>query len=211
MAFFFVFLKGKDNKEVAIRPLDNETVLMEKIAMGDQHAFCAVFDYYRKYVYSFGRKLSHSDELAEEIVQDIFLKIWFGRERLTSVESFGAYLNRLVRNHAFNLIRQEAQARRVNQEIRLSISDHDFNTENLLDYRDTVRVLNQALKQLPEQQKMVYTLCHTDGLKYDEAAQRMNISPATVHYHMKLALASIREHFAKNSIAYPVLLIWMLK
>ncbi|SFG87951.1 RNA polymerase sigma-70 factor [Pedobacter insulae] len=211
MAFFFVFLKEADHKKMAIKPLDNEKLLLAKIAKGDQHAFCTIFDYYRKYVYSFGRKLTHSDELAEEIVQDIFLKIWFGRERLTSLESFGAYLNRLVRNHAFNLIRQEAQARRVNQDIRLSVSDQDFDTENLLDYRETVRVLNQALDKLPEQQKIVYTLCHTDGLKYEEAAERMNVSPATVHYHMKLALAAIREHFAKNSVAYPVLLVWMLK
>jgi RNA polymerase sigma-70 factor (ECF subfamily) len=58
---------------------------------------------------------------------------------------------------------------------------------------------------------MVYTLCHKEGLKYDEAAEKMNISSATVHYHMKLALSSIREHFAKSSVVYPVLLLWMIK
>lgn len=196
---------------MAIKPLSNEQELLAKIAGGDEHAFGIIFDYYRKYVYSFGLKISKSDEVAKEIVQDIFLKVWFGRERLVNIENFGAYVNVLSRNHSFNLLRQEAQARNAEQDIRLSISKNDLGTQEQLDYRETIRVLKQALETLPEQQKIVYTLCHLDGLKYEEAAKKMNISSATVHYHMKLALAAIREHFSKNSIAYPAVLIYLLK
>jgi RNA polymerase sigma-70 factor (ECF subfamily) len=196
---------------MAIKSLPEEQQLLAKIAEGDQHAFCIIFDYYRKYVYSFSLKLSRSEEMSEEIVQDVFLKVWFNRTKLSKIESFGAFITSLVRNHAFNLLRQQAQARKIKQEIRLTISDKDFDTQNMLDYRETVRVLDEALSHLPEQQRMVYTLCHKEGLKYDEAAEKMNISSATVHYHMKLALSSIREHFAKSSVVYPVLLLWMIK
>lgn len=196
---------------MAIKPLHLESELLTKIADGDQIAFCTVFDHYRKYVYSFGRKLTRSEEMAEEIVQDVFLKVWFGRDRLKNIDSFGAYLNILVRNHSFNLLRQAAQQQKTTQQMRLSLSDQDNGTQQVLDYRETVRMLDEALELLPDQQRMVYTLCHRDGLKYEEAALQMNISAATVHYHMKLALSTIREHFMKNAVAFPVLLLCLLK
>jgi len=196
---------------MAIKPLHNESRLLAKVARGEQHAFCALFDHYRKYVFSFGRKLTRSDVIAEEIVQDIFLKLWYGRDKLDGIDNFGAYLNILVRNHAFNLLRSMAQQQKTNQEMRLSASNYDNSTQHVLDYRETVRILDEALELLPEQQRLVYTLCHREGLKYEEAALQMNISTATVHYHMKLALSAIRKHFAKNAIAYPIVLLWLLK
>ena len=196
---------------MAINPLHKESELLIKIAEGDQLAFCTIFDHYQKYVFSFGRKLTRSEEMAEEIVQDVFLKIWFARDRLKAIENFGAYLNILVRNHSFNLLRQTAYQQRTNQAMRLSLSDQDNSTQNMLDYRETVKILNEAIELLPDQQKLVYTLCHRDGLKYEEAALKMNISAATVHYHMKLALNTIREHFRKDAAAYSVLLLCLLK
>lgn len=196
---------------MAIEPHRLENELLNKIAEGDEIAFCSLFDHYRKYVFSFGRKLTRSEEAAEEIVQDVFLKIWFGRDRLKSIGNFGAYLSILVRNHSFNLLRKMGQKQRADQKITLSMSEEDNSTEHVLDYREAVRVLDEALELLPEQQKMVYTLCHQEGLKYEEAAQKMNISAVTVHYHMKLALSTIREHFKKNAVAYPVLFLFLVK
>lgn len=196
---------------MAIRPPINERELLEKISKGSESAFSEIFDYYRPYIYSFGLKLSKSNEVAKEIVQDIFLKVWFGRDRLIGIENFSAYLSIMVRNHALNLLRQEAQARRYNQEMSVISVRNSFDTQQQMDYRETVRVLNEILMQLSEQQKTAYTLCHIHGLKYEEAAERMSISPATVHYHMKSALASIRAHFAKNYVFFPVAFLWLLK
>jgi len=196
---------------MAIKPLIDENELLDKIASDDQYSFTVLFDYYHQYVFTFGRKLTRSDEIAEEIVQDIFLKIWFGRDKLRNIENFGAYLNTLVRNHAFNLLRHVAISERVTNEITSSFTDRDVHSEQVLDYRETLKMLDQAVEGLPLQQKTVYQLCHRDGLKYDEAARQMDISSATVHYHMKLALQAIRGHFKKNGIAYPALLMFFLK
>ena len=195
---------------MAIKPLFDENELLNKIASDDQYSFTVLFDYYHQYVFTFGRKLTRSDEIAEEIVQDIFLKIWFGRDKLKNIENFGAYLNTLVRNHAFNLLRRVAISDRVTKEMTTSFKDRDVQMEQVLDYRETLKMLDQVVEMLPLQQKTVYRLCHRDGLKYDEAARQMDISPATVHYHMKLALQAIREHFKKNGIAYPALLMFFL-
>ena len=62
--------------------LDNESELISRIAVGDQYAFTALFDFYQRYVYDYGRRLTRSEDQAGEIVQDIFLKIWLNRESL---------------------------------------------------------------------------------------------------------------------------------
>jgi RNA polymerase sigma-70 factor (family 1) len=195
---------------MAIKPLFNEHKLLQEIAQGDQRAFTILFDHYQKYVFGFGLRLTCSEELAEEIVQDIFLKIWFGRDKLGTIDSIGAYLNRLVRNHAFNLLRQAASHAKANKQIGLALSELDNSTQYNLDYRETNRILDEAIGLLPAQQKKIYSLCQQQGLKYEEAAQELNLSPATVHYHMKLALNAIREHFKKHALNYPALLLLLL-
>lgn len=195
---------------MAIEPLIDETGLLAKIAEGDQRAFTTIFDHYQKYVFGFGLKLTYSEELAEEIVQDIFLKLWYGRDQLGTIENFGAYLNRLVRNHAFNLLRQVASHAKANKRIGETLSELDNSTQHNLDFRETARLLEEAVELLSPQQKKVYNLCRQEGLKYEEAAQRLNLSPETVHYHMKLALNAIREHFKRNALNYPPLIFLLI-
>ncbi|WP_316812294.1 RNA polymerase sigma-70 factor [Pedobacter heparinus] len=189
----------------------DETVLLAKIARGDERAFREVFDHYQRYVFTFAQKITRSNADAEEIVQDIFLKVWFGRSQLLGIERFGAYLNRLVRNHAFNLLRHEAIVSKAKTEMGLNSSDNDLGTQQALDYKETKELLDEVVSRLPEQQRRVYNLCHFEGLKYDEAAAQLNISPDTVHYHMKLALATIREHFKRHALLYPALVVIFFK
>lgn len=194
-----------------LKTLLDENELLARIASGDERAFREVFDHYQQYVFTFAQKITRSDTDAEEIVQDIFLKVWFGRDQLLNVENFGAYLNRLVRNHAFNLLRHEAIVSKVKAEIELNSSENDLGTQQALDYNETKKILDLVVGRLPEQQRRVYTLCHIEGLKYDEAAAQLNISVDTVHYHMKLALSKIREHFKRNALNYLVPVLFFLK
>lgn len=194
-----------------IKPFENESKLLSEIAQGDHRAFCSLFDHYEQYVYGFGRKLTRSNDQAEEIVQDVFLKIWVGREKLVGIENFDAYLNRLVRNQSYSVLRQNLSHAKGIEKISSTQSEKDDSLESKIDYKETVKILNDAIVSLPEQQKRVYELCHQQGLKYEEAAEEMNISSATVHYHMKLALKAIREHFNKNAFAYPILITYLFK
>ncbi|MDB5150300.1 MAG: polymerase, sigma-24 subunit, subfamily, partial [Mucilaginibacter sp.] len=132
------------------------------------------------------------------------------RDKLIAIESFGAYLNRLVRNHAFNLLRQVASHAKANKRIGNALSELDNSTQHDLDFRETSRLLDEAIQLLPPQQKKVYTLCRQEGLKYEEAARKLNLAPETVHYHMKLALNAIREHLKKNALNYPPLILLLI-
>jgi len=196
---------------MVVSPLSNEANILLQIAEGDQHAFTLLFNHYQRFVYGYGRKLTRSDDMAIEMVQDVFLKIWQSRRKLPAVENFIAYLNRLVRNHAFNQLRALSKRAKIAVDPELQDTEAENSTAQLLDYNETLKIVNEAVEMLAPQQKLAYTLCHRKGLKYEEAAEVMNISPKTVHVHMKYALSKIREHLRRNAVLYPALAIILIK
>ena len=167
-------------------------------------AFRILFKQYHPFVHAFSRRITHSEELAEEIVQDVFLKIWLDRERLNTLDDFPAYLNRMVRNHCFNVLRRLATEAKHMAEHLTDFEEADQSTLEDLDYEEVKRILDEAVESLPPQQKRVYLLCHQEGLKYEAAAAQLNLSPQTVHAYMKEALRKIRTHFKNYSVSYLV-------
>ncbi|SER49152.1 RNA polymerase sigma factor [Pedobacter rhizosphaerae] len=189
----------------------NEKELLIKIAKGDRYAFTTVFNHYQNFVFSFAKRITHSDDMALEIVQDVFLNIWNTRSRLEDIESFGAYLNRLVRNRAFNVLRDLSKKANLTVDLEQAEGKAEASTLEQLDYRETLRIVDQAISGLSPQQQLAYQLCHQQGLKYEEAGKQMGISPQTVHVHMRSALKKIREHLKRNAIAFPLLVMVLLK
>ncbi|MGK6352012.1 RNA polymerase sigma factor [Parapedobacter sp. DT-150] len=189
----------------------NERELLAEIAAGDQKAFTVLFQHYHSFVFSFGQKITHSEDLAVEIVQDVFLKIWLDRRRLTQVDRFPAYLNRLVRNYCFNVLRKLANENKAALVLMANSDGEDYSTIERLDYQDVKQILDEAINKLSVQQKQVYQFCHQEGLKYEEVAQRLNISPQTVHAYMKDALRKIRAHFKKYAFSYVAFFSMILK
>ena len=191
--------------------LKDEKELLAKISSGDTRAFAVLFHGYQGLVYSFAKRVTCSEELAEDIVQEIFLKIWLGRSTLGSVDNFGAYLNRAVRNHSLNVLRQIARQARMAEEIGLLTQQEIRETEAYLDLKESEMILSHALKSLTPQQRQVFLLCREEGLKYEEVADRLQISPLTVHSHMKQALKTIRGYFKDNLGVYPILLFYLFR
>lgn len=192
---------------MAVQPLPNESGILAQIAAGDKRAFTQLFKHYNRLVYSFSKRITESDDIALEVVQDIFIKLWLNRENLATVNNFAAYLNRVVRNHSLNVVRQQLQHARMASQISSVYADWDNSTAMQIDLNEAKRILNQAIDGLSPQQRMVYELCHQQGLKYAEVAERMNISPQTVNSYMKDALKKIRLHFRKHAMLYPLLVL----
>ena len=196
---------------MAVTPLSNELDLLARIAEGDQYAFTLLFKSYQQYIFVYGRKLTRSDEMAEEIVQDVFLKLWINREALKSVDNIGAYLNTLTKNHSLNVLRKLARVAKSDEQVKMRVTELDNSTVQQLNYNETKQMIDEVVAKLPEQQRRVYTYCHIEGMKYEEVAAEMNISARTVQAHMTQALKKIREHLRDHAVAYPLLAAIFLK
>jgi RNA polymerase sigma-70 factor (family 1) len=190
-----------------VRSLHNESQLLRKIAEGDQYAFKTIFDHHRRAVYSRAIFLLKSDVLAEEVLQEVMLKLWQGAGKLTDGTNLGAYLTTLTRNRSFQILRRRVLEAKTEIELRKDWTESHNETEEGILLADTQKILADGIAMLPTQQKKVYQLCRVDGLKYEQAAQSMNLSVETVKSYMKLALRSLRSHMKSHTDLAAILII----
>lgn len=181
---------------MASKNLHNDQELLQLIALGDEVAFSKLFEHYRNRVYGAALKLTHSTTIAEEIVEDVFLKIWLKRSDLMEIQNFSAYLFTITRNDVFKVLKQIAKNYKI---VLLTDNDQLFSHNNSEDYmmeKEYSSILQEAIHRLPNQQKHVYTLIKEQGLKREEAAEFLHLQPETVKFHLAQAMKNIRSFCA---------------
>ncbi|UYQ95851.1 RNA polymerase sigma-70 factor [Chitinophaga horti] len=192
------------------RRLPHEKTLLAKIAGGDRVAFKEIYDHYHPIIYNFAFRLLQSRATAQEVLQETMLKIWQQGERLHHIDNLDAYLHRMVRHHAIDLLRKSELSVRVQADIRYMLDERHNETEEGILLKETRKILEEGIRKLPRQQHLVYQLCQQQGLKYEEAAAQLNISHGTVQTHMKLALKFLRRYMAEHTDVAVLLIICRL-
>jgi RNA polymerase sigma-70 factor (ECF subfamily) len=126
--------------------------------------------------------------LAEEVVQDVFLKIWLKRADLDHVKSFKAYLYVVMQNTMYKALKQSAA---LHTETLQIVHEHTTNTSDAVLDSDYKHLLQQGVERLPNQQKQVYQLIREKGLNRKEVAGLLGIDPETVKFHLSKAVKSL--------------------
>lgn len=183
--------------------INNEPCLLSQVAIGDEKAFsCLYYKYHHRLgIYLF--QLTASKEFAEEIIQDVFCKVWDNRKQLPEIINFQAWLYMLSKNHAYNCLRKTIRNRKEKQlwEIQQLNQVVLCNTS----HEDHLKLLDKAISQLPSQQKKVFILSRYERRKYVEIALEMNLSKETVKSYLKIANSSIRKYVGSN-LPFPLVL-----
>lgn len=179
---------------MTVVPLIDEKELLAKMAVGDERAFRIIYDKYNNRVYTYALQLLHSKTEAEEMTQEVFLKLWLMSENSLAVSNLEAYLYTVTKHRSLNVLRRMILEGKVEKSLGETWREDNNDTEEEVLMKDVRNVLNAAIDLLPQQQKQVYLLCQQEGLKYDEAAERLNLSSLTVKTHMQRALKSVRTY-----------------
>lgn len=188
---------------------ENEQLILQGVAAGDEHAFRQLFELYRQKVYSFALHLTRSDVMAEEIAQEIFLKIWIHRRQLSDIVYFNAWLKTLVRNLSFTWLRRLALEASLLRDLQVRTAEENLDTENTLRIREYRRLLEKAISELSPRQREVYLLSRQQGLSHAAIADQLGLSVNTVKNHMKEALNNLRRFLESHSLALaPAILLW---
>jgi RNA polymerase sigma-70 factor (family 1) len=186
-----------------------EKELLHHIAGGDEKAFVQIFNAYRNKIYTVAYKLTGSQRNAEEIVQDVFMKIWMKRTGLNEVENFDSWLFIITRNTVYSFLKTRASKELYNSLEETDLIGIGENADENLKQKEFKLVLNEALEKLPPQQKQVYLLSKESGLKYGEIANQMNIAPETARKHLQYAMRSIRGYLlSRLDIGVLILILW---
>lgn len=175
----------------------NEKDLLQRIAAGDEAAFSILFQLYHQQLGDYIYSLTGSLSIAEEIVQEVFVKCWTKRQLLRNVESVRSYIFRLSRNHTLNSLRQVAREKAsrnawIHSAASVPEEEGIFNETHF-------RLIDEAIDQLPPQQRKAYLLSRKEGLMYEEIARQMEISRETVKRHLQLALRFIMRYVRQHA------------
>jgi RNA polymerase sigma-70 factor (ECF subfamily) len=173
---------------------DRELLLL--ITAGDQNAFAQLFNKYRRKVLFIASDLLHSKEAAEDVLQNVFTKLWVNREKATEINQFSAYLNIMVRNEVFNILRRKSY---LDAFIEEHIGEESHELQIGEEFEERQRKFRMAVEQLTPQQRKVLELCGMEGYKQAEAAKLLGISTGTVKKHMADALRDVRK-FLKGAM-----------
>lgn len=186
-----------------------EQELLQRIAEDDEVAFGLLYELYRQKVYFKAFHILQSITAAEDVLQEIFIKIWINRDKLRGMHYFPAWLNTLLRNHLYNKLRQQAhQAAYLDYFLQEDVKSYADQTFNDVEIRELEGLVKRAVRQLPPQQRKVFTLSRMDGFKHAEIAEQLKISPETVKKHLMEALRQIRLYLGQHGKIVPML--WLL-
>jgi len=192
---------------------DDDEFLLTEIASGNPRAFRRLFDGQYQKVYGYALRILRNESLAEEIVQEVFINIWLKRENLNEIGNFGAYLRVVTKNLTLNALKKIARDLKANSLGNVNWTEVDNDTESAILLKDTRALLQEAINQLPRQQRLVYELCQIEGLKQKQAALQLNISPLTIKVHLREANKTIRKFMTdKTELGLMLFLFtWFLK
>jgi RNA polymerase sigma-70 factor (ECF subfamily) len=175
-------------------PILDEKQLVEALKAGSLGAFTRLYDAYHGYLYHFSLKFLKSSGLAEEVVHDVFLKLWETRTKLDPERSLKPYLSTICKNHIFNLLKRANREEAVMDEIRRSLAEVYNPTEEALFGTELEQIVDQIIGQLPAQRQRVFRMYRFEELDLDAIARELQISKGTVKDHMAKANRFVRRN-----------------
>jgi RNA polymerase sigma-70 factor (ECF subfamily) len=194
----------------------DEQRLTAGLAAGDRQAFTALYTRHLDALYQYILLFTGNPQEAEEIVQDVFVRIWERRALLGEIGSFKAYVFRAAKNQLINFLKREQVRLRVAGNLQAAAPDDNVNasgTREQVDYRGTRALLGQAIRELPKRRKEIFLLSTEEGLSLDEIAVRLGISKNVVKKQLYEGYAAVREYLTRNGelSAYLILLLTLLQ
>jgi RNA polymerase sigma-70 factor (family 1) len=169
--------------------------LISAIAIkGDSAAYKELFLLYHKRLVNFSSTITHSKESAEEVVSDVFMKLWTNRKALTAVENFHLYVYIITKNLSINRVLKDKKKESFSlDETTVSVKNVYTDPEQLLITAEMQKRIMATIQQLPPKCQLIFKLIREDDLKYKEVAELLNLSLKTIENQMTIALKKISE------------------
>ncbi|WP_081163857.1 RNA polymerase sigma-70 factor [Niastella populi] len=169
--------------------------LQERIALyEDMQAYHALYDLFFTNLHRFCFSFVKSSEAAEEIVSDVFIKLWQIRNKLMEIANLKVYLYQIAKNFCLNYITRHfknpvARLDEIDIEAVISLD----NPEELCISADIINTIQQTIKQLPPQCRLIFQMVKEDGMRYKEVADILHISVLTVRNQVAIAVKKIAD------------------
>ncbi|MBX3257015.1 MAG: RNA polymerase sigma-70 factor [Chitinophagaceae bacterium] len=176
----------------------NEPELLQALRQGSEHAFTVLYRHYSVPLYYNILSLVKDECMAEELLQDVFSKIWNQKASISIERSFSGYLFAAARNRVYDFFQQVNRDQVLHARIMTIASEAYDHIEQAIFAKENADLLRKAIDTLPPQRRRAFELCKLEGLTYRQASEEMGISLSTLKDHMVNALDAIRLYISRN-------------
>jgi RNA polymerase sigma-70 factor (ECF subfamily) len=183
----------------------SERDLVLALQRGDEGAFETIYGLYSHRLFGRLLKLVKTEAQAQEILQDVFIKLWQHRHSLDPEKSFRSFLFKIAENKVYDFFRKAARDKRMEASL-ISLSTTNYiNIEEYTREEENLRLLYKAIESLPPQRQQVFRLCKLEGRSYKEVSELLSISLSTISDHIVKATKAIKEYFYKHPPSLPLI------
>ncbi|NLS99369.1 MAG: RNA polymerase sigma-70 factor [Bacteroidales bacterium] len=166
---------------------------LKQLANDDKNALEKLFNYYYPRLYSFSKTLLKLDEGIEDILQEVFLRIYQNRKNIKSTETFQSYIFTITRNLLLNELRSQLNEHKAKEKIYRESVAREYLLSEKIEFLELQEKLEQIIETLPDRRREIYLLSRKEGLSHKEIAVKLDISEKTVEYHITQSLSEIKK------------------
>ena len=167
--------------------------IIRRLKKDDKSAVDELFGYYYPRLYHFSKSILKIETDIDDILQEVFVKIWLNRQKISNAETFSSYIFTITKNEVLNLIRSNLKDHTFKDELYLRSVAEEYQTQNQLEFDEIKTGIDHLVAALPEKRKQIFILSRTEGLSNKEIAQQLNISEKTVEDHITHAIKYIKS------------------
>jgi RNA polymerase sigma-70 factor (ECF subfamily) len=170
-----------------------EKDIVQRLKSGEVQAFDEIYNLYSKRIYRFAYSFLKTKVNAEEIVQEVFLRVWEKRAKINKYYSFKAFLFTVSHNIIIDNFRENLKEQKYVEFLKENAVVFHSDTEMSIEYSELNKMYWDAIDLLPERRRLIFKLHRIEGLSYSEISQKLNISNKTVENQMSSALKFLKE------------------
>ncbi|MDO5980814.1 RNA polymerase sigma factor [Flavivirga spongiicola] len=186
----------------------SEKLLVKQVIAGNEKAFIKLYDIYKNKIYGYSLKLLKSRVNAEEMLQDVFMKVWQKRETLDEALSFKSFLYTITRNKCFDFLEKAANDEKMKRAIFYQSQKSFVASDKQVIEADFMRIKREAYESLPPKRRTIFKMSREKGMTYDQIGKELGISTSTVKSQMNKALETLRNYFKEHQdVSFTLLLI----
>ncbi|MCG6189543.1 RNA polymerase sigma-70 factor [Maribellus maritimus] len=164
-----------------------------ELTQSNESSLEVLFNYYYPRLYHFSKSFLKIETGIDDILQEVFLKVWQNRKKITSVSTFNAYIFTITKNLLLNEIRRRLNDEKIKNNIQKYSIAEEYRFFDDVEYNDLTEKIKNIVDELPERQKEVYNLSREEGLTHKEIADKLGISPKTVEYHITQSISFLKK------------------